>query len=165
DRPPVNQQISAAAPAVPGSETEPSGSDPREAGEEDEEDTPDTADTDDLDGDAPVEPFDEARSVEYFAVAPESLPREAVEAIRDIEGVEDALNVDAARLEIEGEETSLLGVNPSLFRNHAPEPSAESDDIWQGVAEGAIALSKDAGTERDLDVGTDVTVAGGQGEV
>ncbi|GHD36741.1 C40 family peptidase [Nocardiopsis kunsanensis] len=163
DRPPVSQQI-AAAPAAPDSEARPSGSDPR-ADDEAEEATPDTADTDDLDGDIPVAPFDGARSVEYFAVAPESLPREAVEAVRGIEGVEDALHVDAARLEVEGEETSLLGVNPSLFRNHAPEPSAESDDIWQGVAEGAIALSKDAGTERGLDVGTDVAVAGGEGEV
>lgn len=169
DRPPVSEQVTAAAPAAPASEGEPSGSDPRAsqppADDEDEESTPDTADTGHLDGDVQVEPFDEARSVEYFAVTPESLPRDAVEAVRDIEGVEDALTVDAARLEIEGEETSLLGVNPSLFRNHAPEPSAESDDIWQGVAEGAIALSKDAGTERDLDVGTDVTVAGGEGEV
>ncbi|MBE3001324.1 C40 family peptidase [Nocardiopsis sp. HNM0947] len=171
DRPPVSEQV-APADTVPASETEPSGSDPRSAAPDDDSDgddadgtAPDTADTDTLDGDAEVEPFDEARSVEYFAVAPEELPEEAVEAVSDIDGVEHALTVDAARLEIEGEQTSLLGVDPSTFRNHAPEPSAESDDVWQGVAEGALALSKDAGTERDLEVGSDVTVQGGKGEV
>src|SRR5699024_3694729 len=102
--------------------------------------SPDTADTADLRRDAYVSPFHQARSVEYFAVAPESLPGEAVAAVRRIDGVEKVLTVDAARVEIDGEPTSVLGVNPSSFRNHAPEPSAKSDDIWQGVAEGRIAL-------------------------
>lgn len=156
ERPPISEQV----PSAPDTSA-PSGADLRAQATE----SPDTADTDNLRRDAYVAPFQEARSVEYFAVAPRSLPREAVTAVREIEGVEKVLTVDAARVEIDGEPTSVLGVNPSSFRNHAPEPSAESDDIWQGVAEGHLALSNDVGTERDLEVGSEVTVAGGQGEV
>lgn len=151
--------------AAPTDDSAPSGSDPRSPEEVEEPPAPDVADADDLDRDAYVAPFNEARSVEYFAVAPESLPPEAVDAVRELDGVEHVLAVDAASVEIDGEGTSVLGVNPSSFRNHAPEPSAESDEIWQGVAEGRIALSNDIGTERELDVGSEVTVAGGQGEV
>jgi hypothetical protein len=156
DRPAVSEQLSADAP---------SGSEPRGRDDGSASDAPDVADPRDLRRDAYVAPFREARSVEYFAVAPTTLPREAVDAVRDVEGVEHVLTVDAARVRVDGEPTSVLGVNPSTFRNHAPEPSAESDEIWQGVAEGRVALSNDAGTERDLDVGSEVTVEGGRGDV
>ncbi|MEU0238125.1 C40 family peptidase [Nocardiopsis sp. NPDC006198] len=155
DRPPVSEQLSLNAP---------SGTDPRQDRGADPR-PPDVADVADLERDAYVAPFREARSVEYFAVSPRELPREAVAAVRAVEGVEAALAVDAARVEIDGEPTSVLGVSPSSFRNHAPEPSAESDEVWQGVAEGRIALSRDVGTERGLEVGSEVTVAGGRGEI
>ncbi|GAA1443056.1 C40 family peptidase [Nocardiopsis tropica] len=155
DRPPVSEQLSLNAP---------SGTDPRQDQGVDPR-PPDVADVADLERDAYVAPFREARSVEYFAVSPRELPREAVAAVRAVEGVETALEVDAARVEIDGEPTSVLGVSPSSFRNHAPEPSAESDEVWQGVAEGRIALSRDVGTERGLEVGSEVTVAGGRGEI
>ncbi|RKS10241.1 NlpC/P60 family protein [Nocardiopsis sp. Huas11] len=158
DRPAVSEQLSPDAP---------SGSHPRDraASDDTRSDAPDVADPADLRRDAYVAPFRQARSVEYFAVAPTTLSRESVDAVRDIEGVEHVLTVDAARVRVDGEPTSVLGVNPSTFRNHAPGPSAESDEIWQGVAEGRVALSNDVGTERDLDVGSEVTVEGGRGDV
>ena len=127
--------------------------------------SPDVADVDELRRDTYVAPFREARSVEYFAVSAKPLPREAVREVRRIAGVDHVLTVDAARVEVEGEATSLLGVHPSTFRNHAPEPSADADEIWQGVAEGHIALSKDVGTERELRLGEEVTLGGGNGEI
>ncbi|WP_431873183.1 C40 family peptidase [Nocardiopsis eucommiae] len=156
DRPPLSEQL-------PHEAATPSGSAPRAADSPTE--TPDVADVAELRRDTYVAPFREARSVEYFAVSPERLPREVVDAVREIDGVDDVLTVDAARVEVDGQPTSLLGVNPSSFRNHAPRPSAESDEIWQGIAEGHVALSKDVGTERELDVGGEITLAGGNGEV
>lgn len=159
DRPPLAEQLSPEI-AVP------SGSAPRAADSQTEtHPSPDVADVAELRRDTYVAPFREARSVEYFAVAPEKLPREVVDAVRDIDGVKNVLTVDAARVEVDGQPTSVLGVHPSSFRNHAPRPSAESDEIWQGVAEGHVALSKDVGTERELDVGGEITLAGGNGEV
>ncbi|MCY9782575.1 C40 family peptidase [Nocardiopsis sp. EMB25] len=156
DRPPIAEQLAEG-------HRNTSGVDPR--GSATPTPAPDVADAEALRRDARVAPFREARSVEYFAVAPESLPREVVAEVRGIEGVEHVLTVDAARVGIDGEPTSVLGVNPSSFRNHAPRPSAESDEIWQGVAEGRIALSNTVGTERELDLGSEVSVAGGRGEV
>ena len=159
--------------AAPSTDAEPSGARTRAQTEQDGspgEDTtadasPDVANVDELRRDTYVAPFREARSVEYIAVAPETLPSEVVDQIRGIDGVDHVLTVDAARVEVDGEATSVMGVQPSTFRNHAPEPSAEADEIWQGVAEGHIALSNDVGKERELEVGGEVTVAGGNGEV
>ncbi|WP_067604790.1 C40 family peptidase [Nocardiopsis listeri] len=156
---------------APPTDAEPSGSRPRaqQDGSRGDDTTsaasPDIADVDELRRDTYVAPFREARSVEYLAVAPETLSSEVVDEVRGIDGVDHVLTVDAARVEVDGEATSMMGVQPSTFRNHAPEPSAESDEIWQGIAEGHIALSNDVGKERELEVGGEVTVAGGNGEV
>ncbi|WP_393916493.1 C40 family peptidase [Halostreptopolyspora alba] len=125
--------------------------------------SPPVGDTADLGRDAEVEPAGEPRSREYFAVLPETVPKSTVEAVRGLAGVESAEVVDAAEVQVDGESTKMLGVDPSGFRNYAPEPSAESDGIWRGIAEGRIALSEDAGSQRDLEVGDDVEIAGGNG--
>ncbi|WP_397221235.1 C40 family peptidase [Nocardiopsis lambiniae] len=156
DRPPVSEQFAPDAP---------SGADPRVGATPSATASPEVADPEDLRRDAYVAPFREARSIEYFVVAPDTLPTDAVDAVREIGDVEHVLTVDAARVLVDDQATSVLGVDPSTFRNHAPKPSAESDDVWQGVAEGRIALSKDVGTERELEVGGDITVTGGRGEV
>ncbi|MFC3995348.1 C40 family peptidase [Nocardiopsis sediminis] len=127
--------------------------------------SPPVADPGALDRDVRVAPFESAISSEYFAVLPESVSRAALERVRELDGVESVEVVDAARVGIDGESTSVLGIDPSRFRNYAPEPSAASDDIWQGIAEGRVALSDDAGKQRDLDVGSDITLAGANGEV
>lgn len=118
-----------------------------------------------LDRDVQVAPFDEPRSREYFAVSAEPLAPGLVEKVRAIDGVRSVEVVDAARIQVDGVAMSVLGVTPSTFRNYAPAPSAESDEIWQGIAEGRIALSNDAGKQRDLDLGSTVAMAGARGTV
>ncbi|UOE22056.1 C40 family peptidase [Thermobifida halotolerans] len=112
-----------------------------------------------------VAPFDESRSREYFAVSATSLDSDLVDRVRDIDGVRSVEVVDAARIRIDGVTMSVLGVDPSTFRNYAPTPSAKADEIWQGIAEGRIALSNDAGKQRDLDLGSTVAMAGARGTV
>ncbi len=154
DRPPLDAQTRGSGPQ-PGTS----------GGASDGSSAPPVADTDELRHDVEVEPFDEARSREYFAVAPETLPRKTTDAVRELDGVESVEVVDAAEVKVDGEPTAMLGVDPSSFRNYAPKPSAESDEIWQGLTEGRIALSDEAGKQRDLDVGSEVDLAGGKGEV
>lgn len=149
DRPPVGAPRSGPAPAP-----EPSGG----------QASPPVADPAALQDGTKVAPLGEPRSREYFAVLPEPLSDKAVRRVRDLEGVEAVEVVDAARVKVEGEETSVLGVDPGGFRNFAPRPSAESDEIWQGIAEGRIALSDDAGKQRGLDVGSEVDIAGADGD-
>ncbi|GAB3210161.1 C40 family peptidase [Marinactinospora thermotolerans] len=114
---------------------------------------------------AEVEPLGEIRSREYFAVLPGTVPARTLAEVRRIDGVEAVEVVDAARVRVDGETTSVLGVDASSFRGFAPEPSARSDEIWQGVAGGGIALSKEVGEQRRLELGHDVEVAGGKGMV
>ncbi|WP_243742626.1 C40 family peptidase [Actinorugispora endophytica] len=127
--------------------------------------SPPVADEDGLSRDVEVEPFDEARSREYFAVSATALEAGLVDKVEALEDVRSVEVVDAARVEVDGVAMSVLGVDPSTFRNYAPEPSAESDEIWQGVAEGHIALSDEVGKQRGLDLGSSVAMAGGRGEV
>ncbi|MBB4930160.1 hypothetical protein F4561_000980 [Lipingzhangella halophila] len=156
DRPPPDVRAG-------GSGTEPA---PRSSGQgSDDPDRPPVGDSADLNSDAEVEPLGEARSREYFAVLPEAIPKAKVDAVRELDDVESAEVVDAAEVEVDGEPTAMLGVDPSGFRNYAPKPSAESDDIWQGIAEGRIALSEDAGSQGELDVGSDVEIAGAKGGI
>ncbi|MBO2530847.1 MAG: C40 family peptidase [Thermobifida fusca] len=150
DRPPVTAPFSPRAATPSGSGTYPS---------------PPVADADRLERTIRVAPFDEPRSREYFAVSAVSLDRELIDKVREIDGVRSVEVVDAARIKVDGVTMSVLGVNPSTFRNYAPLPSAKSDEIWQGIAEGRIALSNDAGTQRDLKLGSTVAMAGAQGTV
>nr|WP_255430055.1 C40 family peptidase [Streptomonospora sp. PA3] len=115
--------------------------------------------------DVEVADFAKARSREYFAVLPRSIPQRSIERVAGLKGVDSVEVVDAARMNVDGESTAVLGVDPSSFRNYAPEPSAESDDIWRGIAEGRVALSDEAGKQRGLDVGSRVDLAGAEGKV
>lgn len=152
ERPPVGEENG--SPAVP-SDTSPSGDGDTES--------PEVAASEAKDSGTEVAPFDEARSREYFAVLPDTVSPATAAEVRKLSGVESITRVDAAQVEVEGEQTSVLGVDPSQFRNYAPKPSATSDEVWQGIADGGIALSDTAGKQRELDVGSEVSIAGGNG--
>lgn len=127
--------------------------------------SPPVGDTERLRGDVSVAPLEETRSAEFFVVAQDALPDELVEAVAELDGVDAVELVDAARVTVDGHVSSVLGVDPSSFRSYAPEPSAEADEIWQGIAEGNLALSHDLGRDSELEVDTEVTIEGGKKEV
>ncbi|MFD0774690.1 C40 family peptidase [Streptomonospora algeriensis] len=162
ERPPIGDQMAGAAAPQHALGPRPStdGSAPSGAAS-----SPPVADAAALREDVDVAGFEQARSREYFAVLPRSIPQRRIEKVAELDGVESVEAVDAARMQVDGESTAVLGVAPSSFRNYAPQPSAESDDIWQGIAEGRVALSDDAGKQRGLDVGSEVEMAGARGEV
>ena len=59
----------------------------------------------------------------------------------------------------------MLGVNPSAFRGYASGPTAPaSDKLWQGVANGGVAVSYTMGKLDKLSLGGQVEVAGRQPE-
>ncbi len=47
----------------------------------------------------------------------------------------------------------LLGVDPSKFRAFAPEATAESDQLWQTVASGGLAVSFEQSRDGGLPLG------------
>lgn len=162
ERPAIGEQMAGAAAPQHAPGPRPSAGGPAPSGGAS---SPPVADAADLRTDVDVADFKKARSREYFAVLPDSIPQRRVEKVAELDGVASVESVDAARMKVDGEDTAVLGVDPSSFRNYAPKPSAESDDIWQGVAEGRVALSDDAGRQRGLDVGSEVELAGARGEV
>ena len=54
----------------------------------------------------------------------------------------------------------MLGVNPSTFRGYAARAMATSSPLWQGVANGGVAVSYTMGTLDRLSLGGTVTAAG-----
>ena len=55
---------------------------------------------------------------------------------------------------------AVLGVDPSTFRGYAARETAESDSLWQGVADGGVAVSDAMGTLDRLRPAGTVTVTG-----
>jgi len=111
-----------------------------------------------------VAPLHGRRQADLLVVAPFSLSGRVLAAVSRQPGVTSADPVEAARVTINGTPEAVLGVDPSAFRGYAAGPTAASDALWQGVADGGIAVSYTMGTLDKLALGGTVTVTGRQAE-
>ncbi len=109
---------------------------------------------------AAVAPLGKLQTADLFVVSPVALPRGAVKAIGRLSGVTVAQQLDAARVRVNGKITAMLGVDPSQFRSFAARPTASSNKLWQGVADGGIAVSYTMGRLDRLPLGGKVSVSG-----
>jgi cell wall-associated NlpC family hydrolase len=105
----------------------------------------------------PVGPLQEA---DLFVVAPLGLSPAAVQAIAKLPGVAAVNQLDAARIEVDGSQVAMVGVDPVTFRQFAAAPTAASAALWQNVAAGDIAVSYLMGEQQRLPLGGVVVVAG-----
>jgi peptidoglycan DL-endopeptidase CwlO len=97
---------------------------------------------------------------DLLVVAPTTLRSGIAAAVRRLHGVVAAQQVDAARIQVNGKFTAMLGVNPSAFRAFAAKPTAQSPGLWQNVAAGGVAVSYTMGKLDRLPLGGRVRVAG-----
>jgi cell wall-associated NlpC family hydrolase len=81
-------------------------------------------------------------------------------ALRRLPGVTAVQQIDAARLQLDGKTTAMLGVDPSVFRAFAAQPTAGATGLWQNVAAGGVAVSYTMGTMDKLPMGRPVQVEG-----
>jgi cell wall-associated NlpC family hydrolase len=109
---------------------------------------------------AAVAPLRGLRQADLLVVAPFSLSGQVLTAVSRQPGVTSAEPVDAAKIEINGTYTAVLGVDPSTFRSYAARSMAVSDSLWRGVANGGVAVSYTMGTLDRLALGGQVTAAG-----
>jgi peptidoglycan DL-endopeptidase CwlO len=109
---------------------------------------------------AKVAPLRGLRQADLLVVAPFSFSRQVLAAISRQPGITSADPIEAARIEINGTQQAVLGVDPSTFRGYAAGPTAASDPLWQGVADGGVAVSYTMGTLDRLSLGGWVTVTG-----
>jgi peptidoglycan DL-endopeptidase CwlO len=98
--------------------------------------------------------------VDLAAVSPATLPASALAAIRRLHGVQAAVAVDAARVQVNGRFIAVLGVDPSRFRGFTAKPTAHDNTFWRSVAAGQLGLSYTLGKQAKMPTGASVTVAG-----
>jgi peptidoglycan DL-endopeptidase CwlO len=115
-------------------------------------------------GTANVAPLRGLLQAAMIIVAPSSLPAGTLPAIRRLPGVTVAQPVEAAKIQVNGKYTAVLGVDPSAFRSFAARKTAASDQLWQSVADGAMAVSYTMGKLGKLPLGGTVHVAGAKRE-
>jgi len=111
-----------------------------------------------------VAPLRGLRQADLLVVAPFSLSGQVRTAVSRQSGVTSADPIEAAKVLINGTQEAVLGVDPSTFRGYASGPTAASDQLWQGVAGGGVAVSYTMGTLDKLALGRSVTVTGRQAE-
>jgi peptidoglycan DL-endopeptidase CwlO len=109
-------------------------------------------------------PLHRLLEADLFVVAPTTLRSSIATAVRRLHGVVAAEPLDAARLQVDGKLTAMLGVNPSDFRAFAPKPTADSARLWENVAAGGVAVSYTMSKLDKLPVGKAVKVSGRRAE-
>src|SRR5579875_1956126 len=109
---------------------------------------------------APVAPLRRLRQADLLVVAPFSLSGQLLAAVSHQPAVTGAEPVEAAKVQVDGAYVAVLGVDPSAFRGYAAPPTAASTALWQGVADGGIAVSYTMGRLDRLSLGGPVTVTG-----
>jgi len=109
-------------------------------------------------------PLHRLLEADLFVVAPTTLRSSIVAAVQRLHGVVAAEPLDAARLQVAGKLTAMLGVNPSEFRAFAPKPTADSLRLWENVAAGGVAVSYTMSKLDKLPLGRAVRVTGRRAE-
>ena len=109
-------------------------------------------------------PLHRLLEADLFVVAPTTLRSSIVPAVRRLHGVVAAEPLDAARLQVDGKLTAMLGVDPSEFRAFAPKPTADSLRLWENVAAGGVAVSYTMSKLDKLPLGKAVRVSGRSAE-
>jgi peptidoglycan DL-endopeptidase CwlO len=107
-----------------------------------------------------VAPLRRTYQADLLIVAPFSLTHALLAAVTRLPGVTAAERIEAVRMRINGAYTSVLGVDPSVFRSFAARPTAASNALWEGVASGGIAVSYTMGKLDKLPLGGSVLAAG-----
>ena len=109
-------------------------------------------------------PLHRLLEADLFVVAPTTLRSSIAAAVQRLHGVVAAEPLDAARLQVAGKLTAMLGVNPSEFRAFAPKPTADSLRLWENVAAGGVAVSYTMSKLDKLPLGRAVRVTGRRAE-
>jgi cell wall-associated NlpC family hydrolase len=107
-----------------------------------------------------VAPLRRTVQADLLIVAPFSLPSGLLTAVSRLPGMVAAERIEAVRMKVNGSDTAVVGVDPSQFRSFAAGPTAAADALWQGVADGGIAISYTMGKLDKIPLGGSVTAAG-----
>jgi len=107
-----------------------------------------------------VAPLRRTVQADLLIVAPYSLPSGLLGAVSQLPGMIEAEQIEAVRMPINGAETAVVGVDPSQFRSFAAAPTGAANALWQGVADGGIAVSYEMGKLDKIPLGGSVRATG-----
>ncbi len=107
-----------------------------------------------------VAPLRRTVQADLLIVAPFSLPGGLLAAVSRLPGIVAAERIEAVRMQVNGTQTALVGVDPGQFRSFAARPTGAANALWQGVADGGIAVSYTMGKLDKVPLGGSVLAAG-----
>jgi cell wall-associated NlpC family hydrolase len=109
---------------------------------------------------ATVAPLRRTVQADLLVVAPFSLPAGLLTAVGKLPGLVQAERIEAVQMPVNGAATAVLGVDPSQFRSFAARPTGAATGLWQGVADGGIAVSYTMGELDKIPLGGTVLASG-----
>ena len=109
---------------------------------------------------AAVAPLRRTLQPDLLVVAPFTLPDRLIAAVGKLPGLVQAERIEAFRMPVNGAATAVLGVDPSQFRSFAARRTGAAGDLWQGVADGGIAVSYTMGELGKIPLGGSVLASG-----
>jgi cell wall-associated NlpC family hydrolase len=107
-----------------------------------------------------VAPLRRTVQADLLIVAPSALPAGLLTAVSRLPGMVAAERLEAVRMQVNGAETAVVGVDPSQFRSFAARPTGAANALWQGVADGGIAVSYTRGKLDKVPLGGTVLARG-----
>lgn len=107
-----------------------------------------------------VTPLQRTVTPHILVAAPQTLPADAVQKVREAKGVKAVEPVDAARAVIAGKRVGVLGVEPSTFRAYTPTASARSDALWRNISGGDVAISFTMGNDGGIPLASWTQIGG-----
>ncbi len=97
---------------------------------------------------------------DLFASAPVGLDTAQIAAIGRLRDVRAVLAVDGGQVSVNGDTTSVLGVQPTAFRAWTPPGTAAATPIWTALEAGDLVATGSAATRLGLTLGDSYQVAG-----
>jgi cell wall-associated NlpC family hydrolase len=111
-------------------------------------------------GQSAVAPLRRTVQADLLVVAPFALPASLLPAVSKLPGLVAAEQIEAVRMKVNGSDTAVVGVDPGQFRSFAARPTGAADALWQGVADGGIAVSYTMGKLDKIPLGGSVLAVG-----
>ena len=107
-----------------------------------------------------VAPLRRSVQADLLIVAPFSLSAGLLTAVSRLPGMVAAERIEAVRMRVNGSDTAVVGVDPGQFRSFAARPTGAANALWQGVADGGVAVSYTMGKLDKIPLGGSVLAAG-----
>ncbi len=100
-----------------------------------------------------VAPLGNRVDPDVFLISKTPVTAAQVATVKRVTKATGLLQVDGARVKLGKGTTEAVGVDPSTFRNYAPDNTAQVDQLWQRIAAGDIAVAHSVASALGVNLG------------